>query len=120
MLALLMAWLIFSVRFLCCSPRLSLHDAEQYSKFKWLRTLLLGMPDDLVLNISENPLVTVIGNNCCHMCSPCLLVLLVFFELLAEKGTSVAKLCCILQRMFPSIPSVPTHVSDVLEAKSAS
>lgn len=118
MLALLMAWLIFSVRFLCRSPRLSLHDAEQYSKFKRLRTLLLGMPDDLVLNISENPLVTIIGNNCHHMCSPCLLV--VFFELLAEKGTSVAKLCCILQRMFLSIPSVPTHVGDVLEARSAS
>lgn len=108
MLALLMAWLIFSVRFLCCSPRLSLHDAEQYSKFKWL-----GMPDDLVLNISENPLVTIIGNNCRHAC---LFVLLVFFELLAEKGARIAKLCCVLQRMFPSIPSVPTHVDDVPEA----
>lgn len=72
----------------------------------------------ILYNISENPLVTIIGNNCHHMCSPCLLV--VFFELLAEKGTSIAKLCCILQRMFLSIPSVPTHVGDVLEARSAS
>lgn len=117
MLALLMAWLIniqCKVSLLLPPPpRLSLHDAEQYSNFKWL-----GMPDDLVLNNSENPLVTIIGNSCCHMCSPCLLV--VFFELLAEKGTSIAKLCCILHRMFPSIPSVPKHVGDVLEAKSAS
>lgn len=39
---------------------LSLHDAEQYSKFKRLRTSLLGMPDDLILSISESRLATTV------------------------------------------------------------